>query len=61
MAIATPEQPGLAKQDLDMATGYEQQFFDVLGPTAGSEAYLHMTALIELLASIPGPEVAEVL
>lgn len=47
MATATPEQPVWTEQDLDISTGYEQQFLDILGPTAGPEAYLRMTALLD--------------
>lgn len=42
MAKATPERSELTDQEQDVPTGYEQQFFDILGPAAGPEAYLYI-------------------
>lgn len=45
----------------ELYTGFELQFLDTLGSSAGPEAYLHMTAIIEILNQVPDPALVDAL
>ena len=61
MAKDTPERPPQTDEIPASGNGFELQFLDTLGPAAGPEAYLHMTAIIELIDQIPDPALVEAL
>lgn len=58
MAKVFPETPGATDNSPETSAGFEQQFLDVLGPSAGPEAYLLMSAIVEILDRIPDPALA---